>query len=160
MSQLFCYSWLLPHVLSWTIKLASLIYELASSLLLWLLLIATMCLSSIDCSAYLLGCLVWAPLCKVPGAEYLCHKYFFAFHERLYLNFLLECVWVVACVILFCRDWYICIFCVSFILSENEWHIKYVFDPLIGVINIFCGGGVWTFINFIHWMILIDSCEH
>ena len=36
-------------------------------------------------------------------------------------------------------------------MSENEWHIQYVFDPLIIVIKIFDGDGVWKFI-FI-WMI-------
>ena len=50
-------------------------------------------------------------------------------------------------------------FCVSYILSENEWRIKYVFDPLMGVINIFGGDGVWTFIGFIRLIILIDCCE-
>ena len=32
-------------------------------------------------------------------------------------------------------------FCVSFIMSENEGHIKYVFDPPIGVIKILAGMG-------------------
>ena len=32
-------------------------------------------------------------------------------------------------------------FCASFILSENECHIKYVFDPLMSVINIFVDMG-------------------
>ena len=50
-------------------------------------------------------------------------------------------------------------FCVIFLLSEIEWHIKYVFNPLMDVIKIFGGVGVWTFINFIHWMILNDNCE-
>ena len=67
--------------------------------------------------AYLLECLLWASLCQFPGAEYLCHKYFVGFHVCLYLDFLLECLWVVACVILFGRDWNIWIFCVISILS-------------------------------------------
>ena len=41
-------------------------------------------------------------------------------------------------------------FRVSFCLIENEGHIRYVFDPLMGVIKIFGGDGVWTFIKVIH----------
>ena len=44
-------------------------------------------------------------------------------------------------------------------LRSCRWHIKYVFDILVDVINIFGGDGVWTFITFIHWMILVDCCE-
>ena len=33
-------------------------------------------------------------------------------------------------------------FCVSFLLSENKGHVKYIFDPLMGVINILVGWGV------------------
>ena len=33
-------------------------------------------------------------------------------------------------------------FCVSYLLGDNELHIKYVFDPLMGVITIIGGDGV------------------
>ena len=141
-SWVFCYSWLMSHVFSWTRKWDFRISELTSSVYLWSGLLDMMRLLNVDCSAYLLWCLLWSSLCQVPGVEYLCHKYFVDFHVRLYLDFLLKCVWVVACIILFRRDWNIWIFCVGFILIENEWHIQYVFDPLMGVITIFCGDGV------------------
>ena len=156
MPLVFWYSWLIPHVFSWTRKWDFRISELGSSVSLWSWLLAMMHSLTVDCSAYLIECLVWASLCQVLGAKYLCHKYFVDFHVRLYLYFLFGCIWVVACVILFCMDWSIWIFCVSFILSENEWHIRYVFDPPMGVIKIFDGDGVWTFI-FIQ-MIYIYNC--
>ena len=37
-------------------------------------------------------------------------------------------------------------FYVGFILSENVWHIRYVFDISNGVINIFDGDGVQKFL--------------
>ena len=154
--KVFFYYWLLPHVFYWTRRWDFRISELASSVSLWLLLLATMHTSYVDCQAYLLGYLLWELLCQVTGAEYFYHKYFVDFHLCLYLYFLLECVWFFACVILFGMDWNIWIFCVGFILSDNEWHVKYVFDLPMCVINIFGWDGVWTFINlFIEWSWLI-----
>ena len=146
MPLVFWYSWFLSHVLSWTRKWAFRISELVSSVSLWSWLLDMMRLSTVDCSAYILGCLLWALLCQVLGAEHVCHKYFFDFHVCLYLDLMLGFMWVFACVVLFCRDWSIWIFVCYFILNENEWHIRYVFDPLMGVIKIFDGDGVWTFI--------------
>ena len=37
-------------------------------------------------------------------------------------------------------------FCVSFILSENDCHIKYVIDPLMGVMNIYWWGWGMRFV--------------
>ena len=41
---------------------------------------------SVDCSVYISGCLLWAYLCQVLCAVYVCHKYFIDFHVRLYLD--------------------------------------------------------------------------
>ena len=62
------------------------ISELASSVLLLLLLLATMRWLYVYCSVYVLRCFIWASLCQVHGAEYLRHKYFVDFHICLYLD--------------------------------------------------------------------------
>ena len=62
MPRVFWYSWMLPHVFSWTRKWAFRVSELASSLSLWFFSLATMCLSSIDYSDYLLGCFLFASI--------------------------------------------------------------------------------------------------
>ena len=113
-------------------KWAFRIYELVSSVLIWWLSIATMCLSSVDYSDSLLGCLICASLCYVPGAEYLCHRYL-VYCQVFYIHLCCN-----VCELLHLWSYLIGIefvdFCVSFLLSANKWHIKYVFDPLMGVI--------------------------
>ena len=128
--RVFLYSWLLPHVLSWTRKWDSWISELASSVSLWLLSLATMHSSSVDCSVYPLG-----------------FYYVHTFVKFLALNIYVINIWLVSryyftwvfcwsvCELLHLWFYFIGIefvdFCVSFLLSENELYIKYVFDTIL-----------------------------
>ena len=155
MPLVFCYSWLLLHVFSWMRKWDFWISELVSSVWPWSWILVMMHLSTVDCSTYLLGCLLWTYVCQVLCNKYLCRKYFVDFHVRVYLDCLLGCMWVVACVMSWCTGWIIWFVCVSFSLSENEWHNRYVFDFPMGVIKNFDGDDVWIFI-FIP-MIYIDN---
>ena len=122
------------------------IYELVSSVSPWSWLLSMMHLSTVDCSSYLLGYLLWATLCQVLSLS--------IYVINTFLIFMYICTWI------FC--WGVCecfhvwcyvvrveifgLFVLVFILSENEWHIRYVFDIQVGVINIFDGDDVWTFL--------------
>ena len=122
MPRVFWYSWLLPHELSWMRKWTFRISELVLSVSLWSWLLAMICSSSVGCLTYLLGCFLWASLCQVLCAEYLCHKCFSDFHVRLYLDCLLVCMWVFSCVMSLFTGWNVSCVCGSY-YSEWEWVI-------------------------------------